>query len=105
MKKLKCALRSFAILSVTLALSSCAFGMGSRRPTGPMPVRKCPQSLWVLLGTSPCIMRKLEDGSFESLCPGDLTFPKDLAAITLEGYNCERNYQDLLINKCREYKP
>jgi hypothetical protein len=38
------------------------------------------------------------------LCPGDLAYPKDLTGITLEGYNCERNYQDELIKECKTWK-
>lgn len=97
-------MKYFAILSVTLLVNSCAFGMGARRPVGVMPERNCPRSVWEMQN-SPCIQRLMDDGSVEVRCPGELGYPEDLISITFEGYNCERNYQDLLINKCREYKP
>ena len=95
-------MKYFAIFSVIVSLNACA--MGARRPVGVKPERKCASSLW-LLKNSPCISRILDDGSIEETCPGEASYPLDLIGITLEGYNCERNYQDQLINKCREYKP
>lgn len=79
-------------------------GAKPRRPVGTLPERKCERSLWYLQN-SPCIQRIMDDGSVEIRCPDEAGYPEDLIGITFEGYNCERNYQDLLINKCREWKP
>jgi len=45
-----------------------------------------------------------EDNEINYLCPEDVLYPKDLAGITLEDYNCERNYQDELIRECKKWR-
>lgn len=74
--------------------------MGAPRPPAE---RDCPPDLWELEGR-PCIKRLLDDGTVERRCPGDLDYPEDLVGYTLLGYNCERDYQDFLISRCRKWR-
>lgn len=65
--------------------------------------RTCPRSLWEL-ETKPCLVRLLNDDVLERVCPGDLNYPKDIVGQTLDGYNCERSYQDTLIRECKKWR-
>lgn len=65
--------------------------------------RNCPQSLWEL-ETKPCIVRLLDNDEIERVCPGDLNYPRDIVGQTLEGYNCDRNYQDQIIRACKKWR-
>lgn len=79
------------------AANACA--MGAKPPVE----RNCPRSLYVLDG-KPCILQLNDENETIKLCPGDLSYPKDLIGTTLNGYNCERDYQDLLISKCKKWR-
>lgn len=94
-------MRYFAILIVTILLSSCAFSMGSPRP----PVeRTCGQfSTWEL-ETKPCILRLNDDDTVTRLCHGDLGYPADLTGVTIQRMNCERDYQDTLVRSCKRWR-
>ncbi|GEM_PF-5016850 len=81
-----------------LSLNACA--MGAPKP----PIqRKCRPPLWEIENPS-CIFMLNEDNEINYLCPEDVLYPKDLAGITLEDYNCERNYQDELIRECKKWR-
>lgn len=45
-----------------------------------------------------------EEDRFEVSCRGEDGHPKNIRAISIEDYQKERDYQDLLINKCRKWK-
>lgn len=78
-------------------LFGCASGLGSKRPT---PERKCSTTLYLIEGKF-CITYL--DGDDEiTKCNWDNDFPKDLTALTLKDYNCERNYQDELLKELKK---
>jgi len=80
-----------------VSLSACA--MGAKPPVS----RNCESSLWLIDG-KPCIKRLLDSGEIEMKCPGDQGYPEDLVGQTLKGYNCDRDYQDLLISRCKKWR-
>ena len=51
-----------------------------------------------------CVRFLSEDGAIVIICDDDDRFPEDLIGITVEDYNKERDYQDLLINQCKKWK-
>jgi hypothetical protein len=51
-----------------------------------------------------CIRFLDGDGNRIIICDDDDRWPKDLIGITIEDYNKERGYQDLLIRQCRKWK-
>ena len=51
-----------------------------------------------------CVRWKTEDGQINILCKGEDGMPDDLVGIRVIDYNKERDYQDLLINRCRKWK-
>lgn len=88
------------VIILSLLISSCAFTMGAKPP---FP-RTCEKfSSWEL-ETKPCILRLDQDDQVIRLCPTDLEYPKDLLGVTIERINCERDYQDTLIRKCKKWR-
>jgi len=51
-----------------------------------------------------CVQYKTEEGEVLVICDDDERWPQDLIGISIEDYNKERDYQSLLINKCKRWK-
>ena len=51
-----------------------------------------------------CLEFENEDGEIVITCRGDNSHPEDVVGIRFEDYLRERNYQKLLINRCRKWK-
>ncbi|MDH3324054.1 MAG: hypothetical protein OEL89_00285 [Candidatus Peregrinibacteria bacterium] len=67
-----------------------------------MPAYKCETKLYQL-DNLPCITRLINNEPV-TVCPNDSEYPKDLIGITIEDYNCNRNYADELIKSCKSWK-
>ncbi|MCH7928768.1 MAG: hypothetical protein IID03_12445 [Candidatus Dadabacteria bacterium] len=80
------------VLLIPFFITACGF----------VPIRNCLPKLYEM-ENKPCLLRKLDDGSTDRICPEDERYPKDAISITVTDYNCERSYQDLLIVKCKNF--
>lgn len=74
--------------------------MGAPKPKVP---RRCPEPLMELEQKS-CVLFLNDQNEVVRLCPDDVLYPSDIVGISIEDYNCERNYQDELIRSCKKWK-
>jgi len=51
-----------------------------------------------------CVKYLTEENEVIIICDDDERFPKDLTGISIEDYNLERRYQDLLIKSCKKWR-
>lgn len=89
------------IILVALTLSSCSiYGMGAKPP---FP-RTCEKYHSWELETKPCLLRLSENDEVIKVCPGEPAYPPDVLGVTIERLNCERDYQDTLVRKCKKWR-